>query len=565
MSPRSTLRALSLLAALALPAAAAAHGDVAHSIVQIASSTLAPADRRVQWAEAGGVELGLDAYRLDVGAPLDIRVYTTDAATNAPLDARVTVELPALNLRAEAGPAGAPGIMHALIDAPPAAYDLIVTVETPTRVELFELRDVDWRPRAAPAADPTRRDLPLPALLAAALLVGLIIGALVGRRSGRGLAAGAAATSLIVLAALAFAHGGEAHDHGEPQAALATGKGTGDTELTKPAQLFLGVRTVPATRQPIAERLWVYGHVTPRNDASAAVPAPVAGRVLSGAIPAQGDRVKRGDVLFVIEQTPGAADAGQLRAEALRARAARAQAEAREAHWRREVARLTSLTNVVPAIERQRAELELQLATQAAQQARAEQGLFGNKDLVRTPVLAPIDGVVARVDLRAGEAIAAGATAVLLVEPSRLWVEADIFEADLPRVKPGAAASLKVAGLDALTPATLWRGAQQIDPATRAARVIFEVDNPTGALLPGMFAQLGVELGGRSEQIVIPDDALIEEGGRRFVYVRRGPELFARREIILGPRDGERVAVSAGVAPGDRVVTQGTYQLRTTR
>jgi len=95
--------------------------------------------------------------------------------------------------------------------------------------------------------------------------------------------------------------------------------------------------------------------------------------------------------------------------------------------------------------------------------------------------------------------------------------------------------------------------------------VILSVDNAKGTLRPGMFAEVAVAAGQRTRAVAVPDAAVVEEGGRRFVFVHVAPEEFVRREVVLGVRDGDDWAVKAGLRAGERVVTQGTYQLRTSR
>jgi multidrug efflux pump subunit AcrA (membrane-fusion protein) len=60
---------------------------------------------------------------------------------------------------------------------------------------------------------------------------------------------------------------------------------------------------------------------------------------------------------------------------------------------------------------------------------------------------------------------------------------------------------------------------------------------------------------------MIPREAVLEAAGKRFVYVLRSGEEFERREVTLGDEYGDTVAVLSGVKPGERVVTQGAYQI----
>jgi hypothetical protein len=101
-----------------------------------------------------------------------------------------------------------------------------------------------------------------------------------------------------------------------------------------------------------------------------------------------------------------------------------------------------------------------------------------------------------------------------------------------------------------------------IDPATRALGLQMELQNPGEQLLVG---QVGTAiLYGRDRQRVtaVPAAAVLMEAGRPYVFVQIGGEQFLRRFIEVASRDGERVGIKSGVAPGERVVTRGAYDVQ---
>ncbi len=91
---------------------------------------------------------------------------------------------------------------------------------------------------------------------------------------------------------------------------------------------------------------------------------------------------------------------------------------------------------------------------------------------------------------------------------------------------------------------------------------MFEVPNRERALRIGQQANVRLDAGERIEAFLIPKQAVIEAEGKRFVYVLRSGEEFERREVTLGDEHGDRVAVLQGLKAGERVVTQGAWQLR---
>ena len=100
-----------------------------------------------------------------------------------------------------------------------------------------------------------------------------------------------------------------------------------------------------------------------------------------------------------------------------------------------------------------------------------------------------------------------------------------------------------------------------LDPRLRAFVLRFEVGNADGRLLVGQAGTAVVYLRELVTVPAVPASAILTEAGRPFLFVQAGGESFEKRTVELGAREGDRVAVSAGLEPGDRVVTRGTYDV----
>jgi membrane fusion protein (multidrug efflux system) len=100
----------------------------------------------------------------------------------------------------------------------------------------------------------------------------------------------------------------------------------------------------------------------------------------------------------------------------------------------------------------------------------------------------------------------------------------------------------------------------RVDPTARAVIVRAVVPNGEGLLKPGMFLTVSVAQD-RRPALVVPEEALVPEQARQFVYVVEGAKV-AKREVMLGRREPGFVEVTAGVAAGERVVIEGTLKLR---
>jgi cobalt-zinc-cadmium efflux system membrane fusion protein len=149
-----------------------------------------------------------------------------------------------------------------------------------------------------------------------------------------------------------------------------------------------------------------------------------------------------------------------------------------------------------------------------------------------------------------------------IVNDSRVFATANIYEKDLDKVKTGQRAIAKVASL----PNRSFSGriatiASVVEGETRVVPVKAELDNPGGVLKPGMFAQLEVLTDRTPTAILaIPSSAVIDAPGKKLVYVQSG-NAFQPVEVTLGQTSGDMVEVKTGLFEGDLVVTQRTPQL----
>jgi cobalt-zinc-cadmium efflux system membrane fusion protein len=363
-----------------------------------------------------------------------------------------------------------------------------------------------------------------------------------------------AALSLVVFYTFIFAHEGE--DHG----AVATKSGSlGDTiSVTKQAQFLLGITTDGAKKRPINPRLNVLGKIVPPTAGKANIFPPISGRVVVDAykIPAIGSRVQKGQILAVLEQALASPEQSQLVTEKFKADAEYNQAT-------KDVERMKQLEGVVALKEVQQAEIRFDAAKK--QNDFYEKALYGNyrEGTNRFYVKSPMAGVVADANITVGEQVDVNELLFTIVDLSTLWVEGQVYEMDLSKV-----AKSKDAFVSTQTyPGEVFRAkffalGATIDEATRTAKAIYEVSNPTSKLKVGMLAQVGVSVGMPFESLAILSDAVVDIRGKNVVFIHTTPEQFVAREVITGAKDGKYVEIKAGLSDGERVVTVGNYQLK---
>ncbi len=172
---------------------------------------------------------------------------------------------------------------------------------------------------------------------------------------------------------------------------------------------------------------------------------------------------------------------------------------------------------------------------------------------------APRSGTLIERNIVDGSAAKMGQTLLKIADLSRVWVEADVFEADLELVEEGMSARVTLPYL----PGRRFEGSVDyvypyLTGETRTGRVRLTLDNTAGVLKPGMYAEVSLQarLG---ERLSVPEEAVIVAGQSRVVFVDLGDGRLNPVRIETGRRAQGYVEVLDGLAPGDRVVTSGNF------
>jgi Cu(I)/Ag(I) efflux system membrane fusion protein len=291
----------------------------------------------------------------------------------------------------------------------------------------------------------------------------------------------------------------------------------------------IGVRFAKAERAPLSRTVRALGRVTWDETKLVDVTPRVRGFVRGLRADALGARVGRGDVLFsVYSPELYAAQSEYLQALQSANEPLRHAARARLRLW--------------DVAERDLVELE--------QRGSALEAI---------PVRAPVSGVLVEKNVVEGAAFEPGTRLFRIAPLDRIWVEAEVYASDLPLVAVGQSATITAPYLPGRA---LEARVAYLLPAlaseTRTARVRLEVANGDLALRPEMFVDvaLRVDLG---ERLLVPASAVIVAGPRRVVFVDAGEGRLEPREVTVGVSGEERVEISTGLAPGERVVASGNF------
>ncbi|MCX5744642.1 MAG: efflux RND transporter periplasmic adaptor subunit [Proteobacteria bacterium] len=292
----------------------------------------------------------------------------------------------------------------------------------------------------------------------------------------------------------------------------------------------LGIRTAKVVRAPLIVEVRAAGRLVVDETRLHDVTLKVGGYVTDLKVNATGQHVGRGDTLFTL-YSPELYAAQQ---EYLIARTA--------LHGEALV---------------QAGETRLRLLGIGDDQLRAI--VAQGAPLERMPFRSPAGGVVLEKAVVEGDAVTAGQRLFRIADLDQIWVEADVFEADLARITKGSAATITLTYLPGRTlVGTVAFVYPYLDPTSRTGRVRIALANKGLELKPDMFATVAFTLP-LGVRLQIPSAAVVYTGPRRLVFVDLGEGRLVPREVTLGARAGESVEVVSGLAEGDVIVTSGNF------
>jgi RND family efflux transporter MFP subunit len=171
---------------------------------------------------------------------------------------------------------------------------------------------------------------------------------------------------------------------------------------------------------------------------------------------------------------------------------------------------------------------------------------------------APGAGLVVARNAFAGLRFDRGAELFQIADISHVWILADIFEDEARYFLPGANARVILPNLGRVLQAKVSDALPQFDPSSRTLKMRLEMDNPDYTLRPGMFVD--VELPVRLPPgITVPADAVLDSGLKKTVFVVRGQGYFEPRRVETGTHYGDRVEITKGLEPGERIVISGNF------
>lgn len=196
---------------------------------------------------------------------------------------------------------------------------------------------------------------------------------------------------------------------------------------------------------------------------------------------------------------------------------------------------------------------EAKVSEASAELDRATQALDELK------IATPISGVVAERTVEIGDLAKSEEVLMRIVNLQRIRTIVHVVERDYEKIHKGQEATIEVDSVPGRSfPGKVVARAPVIDPDTRTARVIIDIDNKDELLKPGMHARVTIVASHRDDALVIPISALQERNGRQYVFLSDADEVARRRFVMTGIRDGELVEILSGIEPQASVITLGS-------
>lgn len=321
-----------------------------------------------------------------------------------------------------------------------------------------------------------------------------------------------------------------------------------------------GVKTESLEERQLADTFRVTATVEANRERIAHVLPRIPGRI-TRVTTRLGDSVKQGQTLATLESIE-AGEAYSAYRQAL--------AEANVAKSAYERAERLHKEQIVPGKEYQRAKGEYEKTQASVQAAAGKLRMLGIEPSERGkeaaasmfPVKAPLSGTVIERKAVLGELAKTDEALFVVADLSKVWLVANIGEADLGRVRTGSVARARIPS----HPNEVFQGkvnhlGSVLDKETRTASAIIELDNSKGLLRPQMFATVEIESGAARKVLAVPESAVTLVQGLPTVFVEEAGG-FEPRPVELGERSGGSVILKSGVKPGELVATEGIYALK---
>lgn len=317
----------------------------------------------------------------------------------------------------------------------------------------------------------------------------------------------------------------------------------GTVKISPEKQQLIGVRTATVQREPLIRTVRTTGQLTADETKIAHVHVKISGYIDQVYVDYVGQLVKKGQPLFTVYSP----DLVATQEEYLIAK--RGDKTLGNSEFKEVSQGAQSLLDS--------ARSRLKLWDISDEQIRK---LDQTGEVTRTMTFySPVDGFVMDRKAFPQTAITPDMDLYQITDLSKIWVNADIYEYEVPFVKVGQSADMQLS----YYPGKTYAGKvtyinPTVDPVARTVKVRIEFPNPKFELKPQMFANVELKIN-YGTQILLPQEAVMDSGDKQYVFLVHEGGMFEPRSIQMGPKVEGKVTVLSGLEPGDEIVTSGNF------
>jgi cobalt-zinc-cadmium efflux system membrane fusion protein len=339
----------------------------------------------------------------------------------------------------------------------------------------------------------------------------------------------------------------------------------GNIHLKLPAQKSLGLRIETVSEQSVQTSFQTTGIIVPDESKSVDVRALSKGRILEVRV-RTGDRVSKDALLAVYDNIELGDLAGEYRERVSELQLARSSFERAErllkagAIAQSEFEKRKSESQVASA---EVSSLKQKLRVYGLSQNEVASVLTGKMVSTKATIRSPESGVVTDVRMASGETIEENQDLFTVVNMNTVWFQADVAEKDLRFVSEGKPVQISFEAYpDRKFTGSVTYVSDAIDPETRKLKVRCEVPNSQQLLKLQMFGTAEIVTDHSGRVLAIRSSALQQIHGKQVVFVQAAAETFQSRPVQVGKQHEDWIEVRGGLQPGEKVVTEGSYSLK---
>jgi cobalt-zinc-cadmium efflux system membrane fusion protein len=329
-------------------------------------------------------------------------------------------------------------------------------------------------------------------------------------------------------------------------------------------QIKLKSQTV--SLQPFSGFLNIPAEVKTNQDNEAQIGSLIQGRVHKVFVKV-GDYVKAGQLLMTVEGL----EVGEIKAGYLKARANYDNAKA---NYERQKKLFDEKIGSQKSLLESQAEYEKATAEYRAEDKKIHSVGLNDEDVLNEkdgdehtsgtlPIKSLINGVVVERNVVIGQVVDATTNAFKVINTSNVWIDGQIYEKDLDKITQNSKAYFTTGSnkKNRLEGRIIYIG-QTVDDNTRTILIRGEFVNQGNRLKPQMYGELQIPTGSKASAMLLPEEAIVKEAGRSYLFVQTSDTTFERRDVIAGETSGNLIEIKEGIKEGEKVVTDGVFYLK---